>query len=273
MIYPKRALKSVAQADSRLYRRLAVGVVLDFATGLKSFTGSKMKRIPSATYRLQFNREFTFEQARAILDYLRELGVSDVYASPLFQAGPQSTHGYDTCCFGKINPNIGSTEDFNRFAGDLKERGLGLLLDLVPNHMSATLSNPWWVDVLENGRESRFAHFFDVNWNAENPALRGKVLLPVLEDEYRKVLEAGKLQFVRDNGKCFIAYYERKFPVNPQSLAECGIENSERAVHELNCAAGRRAFVRQVGCADSAPALPARVLERCGEGNKLPPLL
>jgi len=180
-----------------------------------------MKRIPSATYRLQFNSGFTFPQARAIQDYLRDLGISDVYASPLFQAGPESTHGYDTCCFGKINPNIGSTQDFERFTVELKARNLGLLLDLVPNHMSATLSNPWWFDVLENGRDSQYAHFFDIDWNSKNPTLRDKVLLPVLEDEYRKVLEAGKLRLVRENGKFFIAYYERKFPVNAQSLAGC----------------------------------------------------
>jgi len=199
---------------------------------------SKMKRIPSATYRLQFNRGFTFQQARGILDYLRDLGVSDVYASPLFQAGPESTHGYDTCCFGKINPNIGTTEDFDRFSSELKSRNLGLLLDLVPNHMSATLSNPWWFDVLENGRASCYAHFFDIDWNLQNPALRGKVLLPVLEDEYRKVLDAGKLQLVRDNEKFFIAYYERKFPVNAQSVAACGIDNSEESVRELNGTTG-----------------------------------
>jgi (1->4)-alpha-D-glucan 1-alpha-D-glucosylmutase len=197
-----------------------------------------MKRIPSATYRLQFNGGFTFQQARGILDYLHDLGISEVYASPLFQAGPESTHGYDTCCFGNINPNIGSTGDFHRFTGELKERGLGLLLDLVPNHMSATLSNPWWLAVLENGRESRYAHFFDVDWNAENPALRGKVLLPVLEDQYEKVLEAGKLRLVFENGKPFVAYYERKFPVNLQSAVAGGINHPESMPEDLNGTAG-----------------------------------
>jgi (1->4)-alpha-D-glucan 1-alpha-D-glucosylmutase len=197
-----------------------------------------MKRIPSATYRLQFNGGFTFQQARHILDYLRDLGVSDIYASPLFQAGPESTHGYDTCCFGKINPNIGSSEDFERFTNDLNGRHLGLLLDLVPNHMSATLSNPWWFDVLENGRASRYAHFFDIDWNSQIPTLRDKVLLLVLEDDYRKVLDAGKLRLVRDNEKFFIAYYERKFPVNAQSISACEIDNSERSVRELNGTAG-----------------------------------
>jgi (1->4)-alpha-D-glucan 1-alpha-D-glucosylmutase len=194
----------------------------------------EMKRIPGATYRLQFNREFTFQQAREILDYLRELGISDVYASPLFQAGPESTHGYDTCSFGKINSNLGSTEDFERFTNELKDRNLGLLLDLVPNHMSATLSNPWWLDVLENGRESRYANFFDINWRPPNPELRDKVLLPVLEDDYRKVLESGKLRLGFENGRFFIAYYERKFPVSPASVHECGVESSGRGVNEFN---------------------------------------
>jgi (1->4)-alpha-D-glucan 1-alpha-D-glucosylmutase len=193
-----------------------------------------MKRIPCATYRLQFNRGLTFRQAREILDYLRELGISDIYASPLFQAGPESTHGYDTCSFAKINSNLGSTGDFERFAAELKNRGMGLLLDLVPNHMSATLANPWWVDVLENGRESRYARFFDIDWQPPNPALYDKVLLPVLEDDYRKVLESGKLRLVFGNGKFFIAYYDRNFPVSPRSIRECELENFARSVGEFN---------------------------------------
>ena len=197
-----------------------------------------MKRIPTATYRLQFNREFTLQQARDILDYLRELGISDVYASPLFQAGPESTHGYDTCCFGKMNPNIGSSDDFNRFTSELKDRRVGLLLDLVPNHMSATLSNPWWFDVLENGRESRYASFFDINWAPPNPASRDKVLLPVLEDDYEKVLQAGKLWLVFENGKFFLAYYAKKFPINTGTIAAGGIDNPGKMPDELNGTAG-----------------------------------
>src|SRR5579871_4364333 len=113
-----------------------------------------MKRIPRATYRLQFNQGFTFQQVAEILGYLAELGISDVYASPLFEAAPQSTHGYDTCSFGKVNPVLGGEEGFERLTRDLKQRGMELLLDVVPNHMSATLSNPWWMDVLEKGRDS-----------------------------------------------------------------------------------------------------------------------
>jgi (1->4)-alpha-D-glucan 1-alpha-D-glucosylmutase len=197
-----------------------------------------MKSIPCATYRLQFNREFTFQQAGETLDYLRELGVSDIYASPLFEAGPQSTHGYDTCSFGNINPHLGATEGFERFTRAIRERGLGLLLDLVPNHMSATLSNAWWLDVLENGRESAYARFFDIDWRPNNPALHGKVLLPVLEDHYGKVLESGKLRLVFQDGKLFIAYYDRNFPVNLAAMAACGVDDPERILHDFNGAAG-----------------------------------
>jgi (1->4)-alpha-D-glucan 1-alpha-D-glucosylmutase len=193
-----------------------------------------MKRIPCATYRLQFNRDFTFNQARELLDYFRELGISDVYASPLFQAGPQSTHGYDTCSFGKINPNLGSEGDFEKFAEALKAHGLGLLLDIVPNHMSATLANAWWVDVLEKGSGSPFAQFFDIDWRPNDPVLRDKVLLPVLEDHYEKVLESGKLRLVFEGEKLFIAYYDRNFPVNQNSIAACGLADLKKIPAELN---------------------------------------
>lgn len=199
-----------------------------------------MKRIPCATYRLQFNGDFTFQQAGEILDYLPELGISDVYASPLFEAGPQSTHGYDTCCFNKLNSGLGSDEDFEQFTKDLQERHLGLLLDFVPNHMSATLSNPWWRDVLENGRESPYASFFDIDWQPQHPDLRNKVLLPVLEDHYDKVLESGKLSLANQDGKFFVAYYERDFPINAQTLPLGAAENSSAILQEFNGTVGNR---------------------------------
>lgn len=173
-----------------------------------------MKRFPLATYRLQFNREFTFRDAIEILDYLRELGISDIYTSPLFTAGKESTHGYDVCSFDKLNPHLGGESAFADFTAAAKASGLHLLLDMVPNHMSATDANPWWMDVLEHGRDSNYANFFDIDWAPPDPTLRNKVLLPVLEDEYEKVLESGKLQLVAENGKPFIAYYDRRFPVN-----------------------------------------------------------
>ena len=144
----------------------------------------KLNRVPRATYRFQFNADFTLRQARELLPYLKELGISDVYASPLFQAGPQSTHGYDICGYNKINPNLGTLEDFKTFSREVRNAGMGLLLDMVPNHMGSHRSNDWWRDVLQYGRKSKFAHFFDINWHSRNPLLAGKVLLPVLGDRY-----------------------------------------------------------------------------------------
>ncbi|HEY2081985.1 MAG TPA: malto-oligosyltrehalose synthase [Verrucomicrobiae bacterium] len=193
-----------------------------------------MKRIPCATYRLQFNRDFTFQRAGEILDYLGDLGVSDVYASPLFEAGPESTHGYDTCCFGKLNPNLGSAEDFERFCKALNDRGFGLLFDLVPNHMSATTSNAWWLGVLRNGPDSAYAKFFDIDWRPNNPTLQGKVLLPVLEDHYGTVLESGKLRLTFQDGEFFISYYDRNFPVNRATMKADGMNNSAALLKDFN---------------------------------------
>jgi (1->4)-alpha-D-glucan 1-alpha-D-glucosylmutase len=197
-----------------------------------------MKRIPRATYRLQFNRSFTFQQAREILDYLEELGISDVYASPLFEAGSQSTHGYDICCYGKINSNPGTEEDFKSFSSEMKRHGFGLVLDIVPNHMSASLENSWWLDVLEKGRESDYAFFFDIDWDSETPGSRGKVLLPVLEDDYRKVLEGGKLRLAFQDSKFFVAYHDRNFPVDARTLPPRAEKDPSRTLSTLNGAAG-----------------------------------
>lgn len=173
--------------------------------------------VPRATYRLQFSREFTFAQAAEILDYLQELGISDVYASPLFRAGPESTHGYDVCCFEEISPNLGGEQAFESFAAAARQRGLGILLDMVPNHMGGALTNRWWIDVLRNGPHSKYADYFDIDWNPPDSSLKNKVLLPVLEDHYARVLEAGKLQLGFADGEFAIDYYDRHFPVAPKT--------------------------------------------------------
>jgi (1->4)-alpha-D-glucan 1-alpha-D-glucosylmutase len=153
-----------------------------------------------------------------MVDYLQELGVSDCYASPLFQAGPQSTHGYDICRFDQFNPNLGGSGAFQRFAARLQQLGLGLLLDMVPNHMGADLSNGWWLDVLEKGQASPYANWFDIDWQSPNPALRGKVLLPILDAPYARVLEAGQLKVVFENERFALAYHERQFPLTLPKL-------------------------------------------------------
>ncbi len=179
----------------------------------------KVPRTPHATYRLQFGRQFTFAQAMEVSEYLAELGISDCYASPLFQASPESTHGYDICRFDQFSPNLGGTAAFQRFTAHLRQLGLGLLLDMVPNHMGADLSNAWWLDVLEKGPASAYASWFDIEWRPCLSRLPGKVLLPVLEDHYAKVLEAGKLKLVFEEGGFAVAYYDRKFPLRPASYA------------------------------------------------------
>src|SRR5262249_10864632 len=137
-------------------------------------SGIKTVRIPTTTYRLQFNRDFRFADALRIVDYLHELGITDVYASPLFKARPGSTHGYDIIDPTQLNPEIGTPQEFDELCRALRAKDMGLILDIVPNHMAASLANPWWFDVLEKGEESQYSQFFDVNWQSK------KVLLPIL---------------------------------------------------------------------------------------------
>jgi len=120
-------------------------------------------RIPASTYRLQFNRRFGFEDAKALVPYLDALGITDLYASPLLQASKGSAHGYDVTVPGRLNRELGSEEEFEDLVRVLAGRGMGLFLDIVPNHMAASSENPWWMDVLESGQASPFAPFFDID--------------------------------------------------------------------------------------------------------------
>jgi (1->4)-alpha-D-glucan 1-alpha-D-glucosylmutase len=176
---------------------------------------------PRATYRLQFHRGFTFRDALALVPYLAELGISHVYASPLTEARPGSTHGYDIVNHQRLNPEIGSEEEFRALTAALRERGMGLIIDIVPNHMGIGADNAWWVDVLEWGEASPYARYFDINWYDGRPDLQGRVLLPVLGDQYGAVLEAGQIElgFDPDKGSFDFRYYEHRFPVSPLSYA------------------------------------------------------
>ena len=136
-------------------------------------------RIPSSTYRLQFNREFTFQQAREIVPYLHALGISDCYASPYFQARAESLHGYDITDHNKLNAAIGSREEYDAWIAELRAREMGQILDFVPNHMGVgEPHNLWWADVLENGPSSPFAAYFDIEWQPLKTELRDKVSDP-----------------------------------------------------------------------------------------------
>ncbi len=170
---------------------------------------------PRATYRLQFHKGFTFADATALVPYLAELGISHVYASPFLAARPGSTHGYDIIDHNRFNPEIGDVGSFNRLVENLRARGMGLILDFVPNHMGIGSDNPWWLDVLEWGEASPYAAFFDIDWTPPVERLRGKVLLPVLGDHYGNVLEQGdlKLRFDPDRGQFVVHYFQERFPI------------------------------------------------------------
>jgi (1->4)-alpha-D-glucan 1-alpha-D-glucosylmutase len=186
-------------------------------------------RIPSCTYRLQFNRRFTFANARKIVGYLHKLGVSDVYASPYFQASPDSLHGYDITDHNKLNKAIGSRADYDAWVAQLQAHGMGQVLDFVPNHVGISDDrNAWWMDVLENGPSSHYARYFDIDWEPLKTDLRNKVLLPILGDQYGRVLERGELQVRFEEGTFYVLYGERRLPVAPgtyRHVLEVALQN------------------------------------------------
>jgi (1->4)-alpha-D-glucan 1-alpha-D-glucosylmutase len=176
----------------------------------------KHPRIPTSTYRLQFNRQFTFAQAREIVPYLDALGISDCYASPYFQARAESLHGYDITDHNKLNAAIGSRGEYDAWIADLHAHGMGQIVDFVPNHMGiGEPLNQWWMDVLENGPSSLYAPYFDIQWKPLKSGLQDKVLLPILGDQYGRVLERGELQVHFEAGAFFLRYYDHEFPVAP----------------------------------------------------------
>jgi len=186
-------------------------------------------RIPTATYRLQFNKNFTFRQAREIVAYLHHLGISDAYASPYFQAGAESLHGYDITDHNKLNAAIGSREDYDAWVAELHAHGMGQIVDFVPNHMGINdPQNTWWQDVLENGPSSLYAPYFDIDWRPLKTDLHDKVLLPILGDQYGRVLERGELQVRFDGGSFSLTYFDHVFPIAPGTyryILELALEN------------------------------------------------
>jgi (1->4)-alpha-D-glucan 1-alpha-D-glucosylmutase len=186
-------------------------------------------RIPTASYRLQFNKNFTFRQAREIVAYLHQLGISDAYASPYFQAGAESLHGYDITDHNKFNAAIGSREDYDLWVAELQAHGMGQIADFVPNHMGINdPQNFWWQDVLENGPSSLYAPYFDIDWRPLKTDLHDKVLLPILGDQYGRVLERGELQVRFDGGSFSLTYFDHVFPIAPGTyryILELALEN------------------------------------------------
>jgi (1->4)-alpha-D-glucan 1-alpha-D-glucosylmutase len=178
-------------------------------------------RIPVSTYRLQFNSRFTFRDASAVAEYLHALGISDCYASSYLKAVPGSPHGYDVADPTQLNPEIGTENDYWRWIDELSSRGMGHILDLVPNHMGiAKSANPWWTDVLENGASSRFAKFFDIEWHPVKDELASKVLLPILGDQYGAVLEHQQLKLAYRAGGFVIIYFDDVLPIAPDTFGD-----------------------------------------------------
>ncbi len=178
----------------------------------------RVASIPRATYRFQFNREFTFAQATELVPYLAALGISHCYASPYLKARPGSGHGYDIVDHAALNPEIGTPEDYDRFVTALHVHGMGQILDVVPNHMGVMgADNAWWLDVLENGPAAAHSGFFDIDWDPLNPNLKGKVLLPLLGDHYGTVLNRGELRlnFDAPHGEFSLFYYQHRLPIDP----------------------------------------------------------
>jgi (1->4)-alpha-D-glucan 1-alpha-D-glucosylmutase len=192
--------------------------------------------IPVATYRLQFNRDFTFAKATEIVPYLAMLGISHVYASPYLKARPGSMHGYDIIDHTQLNPEIGTPQEFDKFVDTLHQHGMGQILDIVPNHMGVMgADNAWWLDVLENGEASNYASFFDIDWQPLKDELQGKVLVPVLDDQYGTVLDKGdlKLTFDAEKGEFSIFFHQHRFPVDPKTYPAVLSKQNDRLVSQL----------------------------------------
>jgi (1->4)-alpha-D-glucan 1-alpha-D-glucosylmutase len=177
-----------------------------------------MVRIPSSTYRLQLHKDFNFDDAAGIADYLHALGISHVYCSPYLQAAPGSKHGYDVVDHHSVNRELGGAEAHDRFCKKLGEAKLGQVLDIVPNHMSLGKENKYWWDVLENGTSSRYASFFDIDWQPQEERLRDKVLVPILGDQYGRVLQSGGIKVMRRGNLFQVECAEQTLPVSPPSL-------------------------------------------------------
>jgi (1->4)-alpha-D-glucan 1-alpha-D-glucosylmutase len=193
-----------------------------------------VRRVPLSTYRLQLHRGFPFAAARAAVSYLVRLGITDCYLSPIFAARAGSTHGYDVTDHNQLNAELGGADEYDRLSAAIAGAGMGQLLDIVPNHMGVdSASNPWWRDLLENGLCSVGARFFDIDWEPVKPELAGRVLLPILGDQYGQVLERGELRLQYADGTLELHYGEHRLPINPRQTPRVLRHNLEALSAEL----------------------------------------
>ncbi|HUF53321.1 MAG TPA: malto-oligosyltrehalose synthase [Dehalococcoidia bacterium] len=186
---------------------------------------------PGATYRIQFNSDFTLRDARRLVPYLRDLGITHLYASPVLTSRQGSTHGYDVADPATVDREIGSEEEWAALADELREAGLSVMLDIVPNHMAASIENPWWRDVLARGQESEYARYFDIDWDAKG----GKVLLPVLGESTEDALAAGSFRIEGEGEAARLCYFATELPLAAGSFegGEVTAEVLERQHYRL----------------------------------------
>ncbi len=228
-------------------------------------------RVPVSTYRLQFNAGFTFRDATAVVPYLSRLGITECYCSPLLAARPNSPHGYDISDHTRLNPDLGSEEDFEAFTAALAAHDMGLILDFIPNHMGTdSSSNLWWRDVLENGRSSPYAKFFDIDWHPAKNELKRKTLLPILSDQYGVVLENGEIQIRFEDGAFSLQYSGFNLPLNLKAMGMLFRYNLEALDAERSTENPHiREFLSILSQLDHIPAYtetnPALVQEGCRE--------
>src|SRR4029450_9671537 len=176
--------------------------------------------VPLTTYRLQLHPGFTLADAQQVVPYLAALGIVTCYTSPYFAAARGSTHGYDVANHNEINPELGGAAAHDAFTAALKAHGLGHIVDFVPNHMGGgDGANAWWNDVLENGPGSPSAAFFDIDWAPVKPELTARLLLPILGDQYGRVLERGELQLVFRDGRLKLTYGAQELPINAREAS------------------------------------------------------
>ena len=252
------------------------GDAADLCECFDRLTAEQRESTPLSTYRLQFNNTFHFEHARRLVPYLQKLGITHLYSSPILKAREGSQHGYDIIDHNQVNPELGTEEEFRHLAAELKAHGMRLLLDIVPNHMGVGYgNNPWWQDVLQNGRTSIYADFFDIDWEPLKDELHNKVLLPILGQPYGADLESGNIKLVLEGGVFLVKYFDKALPVDPQTIPRIFMaaadrrQNSDLKNHpeleELN------ALINSFGKLPANDAVDTEDVRRRQDG--IPPLL
>jgi (1->4)-alpha-D-glucan 1-alpha-D-glucosylmutase len=203
-------------------------------SAVRGVAGGLAARVPGATYRLQLGAGFTFLDARALVPYLKDLGITDCYLSPILEPCAPESHGYDVADHGQLNRAMGGEAGYLALTDTLRAHDMGALVDIVPNHMGISRGrNAWWQDVLESGAASPFAPFFDIEWEPPKPELRNRILLPILEDHYGRVLERQELRLEYEDGAFLVRYGSAVLPIDPSTypqILRCRLPDLEAAL-------------------------------------------